>query len=215
MDQGVPKNSSVESQDIVEGLKAGIMAFKPGQRLVELQLCKQYGINRSKVREALRQLAQDGFVKIIPNVGAAVAELSQKDIEQTYDLLGVLEGLAARVVTSSITDEHLETLEDLLKKMAAIETSPLFFDYNKEFHSFLTSLSENDRLIRLAENLRNHVRHFFFRSLLHPHIQSAIKEHRKIVDAIKDMKPAKVEQLMRAHHLNSKIRFIKDMNKSL
>ena len=86
---------------------------------------------------------------------------------------------------------------------------------NKEFHSFLTSLSENDRLIKFAENLRNHVRCFYFRGFYRPHIQLASNEHRKIFEAIKEMKPAKVEQLIRAHYLNSKNRLVKYMNKSL
>lgn len=215
MNQDTLKNNSIECREIVEDLKAGMATLKPGQRLVELHLCKRFGVKRNKVREALRQLEQDGFVKIIPHVGAIVAELSQKDIEHTYDLLGVLEGLAARAATPSITAQHLENIDVLIKKMEAADKSSMFFDYNKEFHSFLTSLSENDRLIRLAENLRDHVRCFYFRGFYRPHIKAASNEHQKIVEAIKDMKPVKVEQLIRAHYLNSKNRFIKYMNKSL
>ncbi len=217
MDRSSRKTRPIDYQEIVEELKPGMRSLNPGQRLVELQLCKRFGVKRNKIRQALQQLEQEGFVKIIPHVGAMVAELSQKDIEQTYDLLGAVEGLAARVAISSFTDRHLEHVGGLIEKMETAEEPSLFFDYNKEFHSYLTSLSENDRLIRFADNLRNHIRAFYFRlrDIDQPRVQFAHKEHRKIVEAIEQMKPLKVEQLIRAHYLHSKGIFTKHMNKSL
>jgi DNA-binding GntR family transcriptional regulator len=210
------KNSSVKRQEIVDNLKSWITTLKPNQRLVEISLCERFGIKRSMVREALRQLEHDGFVKIIPHVGAIVNGLSQKDIENTYDLIGVLEGLAARVATPTITSQHLEMIEALINKMQVAENAPLFFDYNKEFHSFLTSLCEIDRLIKFAENLRDQIWRFYLRGLYHSdQIQRANNEHRKIFEAIKMMKPLKVEMFVRDHYLRSKNRLIKYMNKSL
>lgn len=209
-------NSSIKRQEIVENLKSWIATLKPGQRLVEIHLCERFGVKRSMVREVLRQLEQDGFVRIIPHVGAVVTELSQKEIEHTYDLIGVLEGLAARVATPTITVQHLEMIEALINKMQTAENPSLFFDYNKELHSFLTSLCENDRLIKFTENLRDHIRRFYLRGFYHPaQIQRANNEHRKIFEAIKKMKPLKVEMLVRDHYLRSKNRLIKYMNKSL
>ena len=80
-----------------------------------------------------------------------------------------------------------------------------------------TSLSENDRLVRFADNLRNHIRAFYFRlrDMSGPHVGFAHKEHRKIVEAIQQRKPVKVEQLIRARYLHSKVIFTKHMNKSL
>lgn len=208
--------NSIKRYEIVESLKAWIVTLKPGQRLVEINLCERFGVKRSVVREVLRQLEQDLFVKIIPHVGAVVAELSVKDLEHTYDMLGVLEGLALRVATPSITAEHLEIIQTLIIKMKSADNPSLFFDHNREFHSFLTSLSENERLIGFAENLRNHVRCFYLRGLYRPlQIQTAIDEHQKIFEALKKMKPAKAEQLVRNHYLRSKNRLIKYLNKSL
>jgi DNA-binding GntR family transcriptional regulator len=216
VDKSGQTNSSIKRQEIVENLKSWIATLKPGQRLIEIHLCERFGVKRSMVREVLRQLEQDGFVKIIPHVGAIVTELSQKEIEHTYDLIGVLEGLAARVATPTIMAQHLEIIEALINKMQTAENASLFFDYNKEFHSFLTSLCENDRLIKFTENLRDHIRGFYLRGFYHPaQIQRANNEHRKIFEAIKKMKPSKVEMLVRDHYLRSKNRLIKYMNKSL
>ena len=64
----------------MEDLKAGIASgkLKPGERLVEIHLSNVLGVTRGKIREALKKLEQDGFVRIIPNVGARVAEFSQR-----------------------------------------------------------------------------------------------------------------------------------------
>jgi DNA-binding GntR family transcriptional regulator len=209
------KDSAIDLQEITKDLKAKMVSFSPGQRLVELELCKQYNAPRSKVREVLRQLERDGFVRIIPNVGAVVAELSQKDIEQTYDSLGVLEGLAARVATPAITADHLDYMQNILDKMKAAETPPQFFDYNLEFHSYCVSLCDNERLIWCAGNLLNHVRCFYYREVYLPYAQAASKEHQKILEAIRERKAAKVERLIRTHYLNAKHLLLKYMNKSL
>src|SRR4030042_122501 len=113
----------MEWQRIVEILKEDIVSdkLKPGQRLTENQLMERFHLSRNKVREALKQLGADGFAKVTPNAGAVVAELSQKDIEHSYDLMGVLEGLAARVATPYITSQHLERLRLLMDKMDAAE----------------------------------------------------------------------------------------------
>jgi DNA-binding GntR family transcriptional regulator len=211
-------NNGTERQKIVEDLRAGIASgtFKPGQRLVEIHLSEVFGVTRSKIREALRTLEQDGFVKIIPNVGAAVAEFSQKDIEHLYDLMSVIEGLAVRVITPFMTSEQLKRLGVLVKKVETTERPTLFYEYNNEFHSYLIGLTENDHLIRLAENFLLRIRCLNLQCLFSPgQMEASIKEHRKIVEAIKERKAVKAEQLMRNHLFCAKNRLIKFLNKSL
>jgi DNA-binding GntR family transcriptional regulator len=211
-------NNSAERQKIVEDLKARIAsgAFKPGQRLVEIHLSNVLGVTRGKIREALRKLEQDGFVEIIPNVGARVAEFSQKDIEHIYDLMSVVEGLAVRVITPFLTDEQLKRIEALIDKVEAAHKPTQFFELNNEFHSFLITLSENDHLIRLTENFMFRIRCLNLQCLFSPgQMAASVKEHRKIFEAIKERKAVKAEQLMRNHLLCAKNRLIKFINKSL
>jgi DNA-binding GntR family transcriptional regulator len=211
-------NNSTERQKIVEELKAGIASgtFKPGQRLVELHLSKVFGATRSKIREALRKLEQDGFVKIIPNVGARVAEFSQKDIEHIYDLMSVLEGLAVRVITPFITDEQLKRIEVLVNKVEAAHKATQFYELNNQLHSLLITLTENDHLIRLVDNFMLRIRCLNLQCLFSPgQMVASVKEHRKIFEAIKEGKAVKAEQLMRNHLLCAKNRLIKYINKSL
>jgi len=218
MKKDLEGNHSPERQKIMEDLKAGIASgkFKPGQRLVEIHLSNVLGVTRGKIREALRKLEQDGFVQIIPNVGARVAEFSQKDIEHIYDLMSVVEGLAVRVITPFLTDEQLKRIEALIDKVEAARKPTQFFELNNELHSFLITLSENDHLIKLTENFMFRIRCLNLQCLFSPgQMAASVKEHRKILGAMKARKAAKAEQLMRNHLLYAKNRLIKFINKSL
>ncbi len=208
----------MECRSIVDTLKEEIASgtLEPGQRLTENQLMERFQLSRNRSREALKQLGAEGFLKITPNVGAVVTELSQKDIEHSYDLMGVLEGLAARVATPCISPRHLEELQLLIDKMEAAEGPSMFLVFNNEFHSLIASLSENDQLISITDNLRVQLRRFGLRALQNPLQMAASKtEHRKMFHAIKENKPEEAEQAVREHHLNAKNRLIKGMNKSL
>lgn len=205
-------------QEIIEDLKKAVArgTFSPGQRLVEASLCKRYGVGRSRVREALRNLELEGFVKINPHAGAVVTELSQKDIEQIYDLMGTLEGLAMRVATPFINSQEVNRIGGFVKKMEATQDPFKFFRYNFEFHSFLASVSENSRLMRFMQNLRAQAHRISLRSFYNPgQIKASIREHRKILESIKGANPLKVEKSIRDHYLHSKNRLIKYMNRSL
>ena len=218
MNEDTILNQSVERQGIVEDLKAGIAngTFKPGQRLVETHLSELFGVNRSRIREALRKLEQDGFAKIIPNIGAFVLEFSQKDLEHIFDLMSVLEGLAVRVITPFVTSEQLQSMEVLIKKMEATEKATQFYEYNNDLHSLLITWSENDDLIKLTENLRLRIRCVFLQTLFGPgQIAASIREHRELLQAMTERKAEKAEKLMRNHILNAKIRLFKYLNKSL
>ncbi|MEM3112502.1 MAG: GntR family transcriptional regulator [Candidatus Anstonellales archaeon] len=203
---------------IAENLKKAIAkgTFKPGERLIEARICDRYKVGRSVVREALRSLEHDGFVKIIPNSGAIVTELSQKDIEQIYDLMGTLEGLAMRVATPILNPKEIAKIEKIIKKMEATSNPFKFFEYNFEFHNYLDSLSGNDRLIKFMKNLRAQAHRISLRSFYNPgQIRASLIEHRKILEAIKEMDGEKVENLIRDHYLQSKNRLIKFLNRSL
>ena len=218
MNEDTILNQSVERQGIVEDLKAGIAngTFKPGQRLVEAHLSEFFGVKRNKIREALRKLERDGFAKIIPNVGAFVLELSQKDIEHIYDLINVLEGLAVRVITPFITNEQLESIEVLIKKMETTEKATLFYEYNNDLHTLLITWTENDDLIKFTETLLIRMRCVNLQCLFSPgQISASIKEHRALLQAMKERKAEKAEKLMRNHIFHAKNRFMKYLNKSL
>ena len=215
------KNESISKtrlKEVADALKRAIASGerRPGQRLVEAQLCDSFGVKRSLIREALRKLAHEGFVKITSNVGASVVEYSRDDIEQVYDLLSVLEGLAVRLATPFVTDSQLLKIEELLKQMEGTDTQPAFMQYNDKFHVLLCAWSGNKRLIALTDNLRLSRSAFGYQSLFVPR-QTVISndEHRKIFQAIRNNEPVEAERLMRDHLVNAKNLLIKWLYRSL
>lgn len=203
----------MNKNEIIKSVKDNIIRGKwePGDRIIELKLSKELNCSRARIREALRQLEQEGFVEIIPNVGPVVSELSQKDIVQIYDLMGVLEGLSMRIATPFISKGVIEKIEELVTKIESNQNDPfLMSQYNFEFHKYLTSLSENERLIQFMENIRMHTYRMRLQTFYYDdQVQASIKEHKLILHAVKERDAEKVERLIRKHYQDAKERLIK------
>ena len=209
----------MKKEEIVKYVKDAIVRGKlePGKRIVEAPLCKDLSVGRSKVREALRQLEQEGYIEIIPNTGAIVKEISQKDIAQIYDLMGVLEGLSMRIATPKITDEKIAGIENLVQKMEENRDNKfLLSHYNFEFHVLLTKLGGNSRLITFMENIRVQTYQMRLQTFYNEEqVRASLREHRAIIKAIKERRPQRVENLIRKHYMDAKDRLIKDINATL
>ena len=178
----------LEKEDIIKIIKNNIISGKwePTERIIELKLSKELNCPRAKVREGLRQLEQEGFVNIIPNVGTVVSKLSRKDIVQIYDLMGVLEGLSIRVATPFVSKTTLEQIEILVVKVEEKKNDPFLMSQNNfKFHVFLTELCGNKRLIQFMENIRLQTHRMRLQPFFaEEQVEATIKEHRKILKAI-------------------------------
>jgi DNA-binding GntR family transcriptional regulator len=94
--------------------------LKPGARLNERALCEQLGISRTPLREALRVLATEGLISLLPNRGAQVVTLSPEDVRDTFDVMGALEGLSGELACRHVTDADIAALRTLHAEMVAI-----------------------------------------------------------------------------------------------
>ena len=177
--------------------------YSPGTRLVESELCARFNVSRTPVREALNQLEKEGFVRITPDAGARVVELSVEDVSHIYDILIVLEGAASRLACTRIKDEHIGKLEEytfLFEKSVGGHNTELLFELNNRFHWLITSETGNTYLMDIRSNFRgliDHIAHIF------PHIpvqlEATIADHRQIISALKARNPSLAEFVMREH----------------
>lgn len=108
-------------QQVVELLRGAILEyrFKPGDRLIERELCELTGVSRTSVREALRHLESEGLVVNLPNRGPQVATVSAEEAREIYEVRETLEGLAGRLFASRGDAAQLARLEAALDGLEA------------------------------------------------------------------------------------------------
>jgi len=182
---------------IVEG------RLKPNQRLVEMQLCQEFGCSRSPLREAIRTLAAEGLVTLAPRRGARVVELTPKTLRDVFEVRTLLEGFSARLAAEHRSEEEVAELQRMNDSMHhAVETGALstFFALNREFHETITLIGGNAYLATLQETAANRsfLPVFLFLSDLR-HLKRAVKAHNAILRAIEGRDAAGAEQSMRQH----------------
>lgn len=199
-------------RDIVRGLN------KPGQRLREKDLCKRYGVSRTPVREALKQLEKENLVKINPNAGASVVDLSIKDISDIYDVLIVLETAVTSLASIHASSEGIRRLEEYqfkMEKAAGQGNNDLVFELNLQFHLLINTLANNHYLAEIRENYRNLVDRFArFAAVIPGQVEATLEEHQRIIEAIKLHNPAMGEFVMNEHMMHSKkllLGYIRDL----
>ena len=86
--------------------------YEDHEELKEVAIGEELGVSRTPVREAFRQLELEGLIQIIPNKGAYVTGITEKDVRDIYMIRSLLEGLCARWATEHITDEQMEEMEE-------------------------------------------------------------------------------------------------------
>ena len=110
----VTRNTITLRQIVVDKLRNAIIStqLKPGQRLVERELCKVLDVSRTSVREALRYLESEGLVQYANQRGPSVTVLNAQDVKNIYELRAALEGLAGELFCDRANDEQIGLLQD-------------------------------------------------------------------------------------------------------
>ena len=194
---------------IYQSLRADIIShrLRPGQAIREDELAGRFGISRTPIREMLRRLEQEDLVKVVPNRGVFVSELTAKDIEEVLEIRMALEPAAARSAASKITEQHVAELEEISKLMdKAVERqdSIASFEADTRLHSLILAVAGNKRAHRIINNLMGQIHRIRFISGHKPgRIDTTVNEHKRIVAALLEREPDKAEQAMRVHLINT------------
>ena len=131
--------------------------LRPGERLVEDKLSAELGVSRVPVREALRMLSTEGLVRIEPNRGASVAEITPELVAELVEVRTLLEALNARLAARRHDPEIIGLLQDTLKRgnvAAQSGSSDQLARLNGEFHERLAEASRNSVLTEMMRSLR-------------------------------------------------------------
>ena len=204
---------SQASDRVYAALRAGILdgSHGFGERLGEIEVAHLLGTSRTPVREALRRLGSEGLVEVLPNRGARVRTWTAQDLEETYELRAVLEGLGARRAAGQVAPEVVDELAALATEMVTVDPSlghrppGDFADLaalNARFHAVIVGAAGSDRL---AATLAGLVRLPLVMRTYHRYTPAALARshahHHEIVDALRAGDGAWAESVMRSHVL--------------
>jgi DNA-binding GntR family transcriptional regulator len=177
----------------------------PGQWVDELALAREWQISRTPLREALKVLASEGLVTLVPRQGCRVTEVSEDDADQLFPVMALLEGRCAfeAVLKATPTDvKALRRLHDCLEKHAEANNVDGYYRANHDFHTKVQALANNRWLDRVTNDLRGFLRLLRGRQLNWPgRVQESIEEHRRLMDAIERHDAALAGTLMHDHLL--------------
>lgn len=191
-------------------------ALRPGERISELQAVEAAGVSRTPVRMALVRLEEEGLLEAIPSGGFMVKSFSERDVLDSIEIRGTMEGLAARIaaergVSVRDTEPMRECLAQIDELIAPAEISfdafSAYVALNARFHALLAELSRSAPVIRqvdrasalpfaspsgfvMAQSALPEARHI---------LVVAQEHHRIVVDAIENREGARAEAIMREH----------------
>jgi DNA-binding GntR family transcriptional regulator len=203
-----PINSSALYLEVAERLRQRIFAhdLAPGSWIDEQALAESFAISRTPLREALKVLAAEGLVTLKPRRGCYVTEIFERDLDEIFPLLSLLEGRVAHDATAKLDAAGLRKLESLHKALedrAAKGDITGFFEANQQFHRCLQELAGNRWLSHVIDDLRRVLKLARHHSLLREgRLRQSLAEHKEIMTAIRAGKAGQVELLMRRHLLS-------------
>jgi DNA-binding GntR family transcriptional regulator len=201
----MPTDRSTLAESVTSRLRELILdgQLPQGMPLRPTQLAPRLGVSVMPVREALRILGAEGLVAFTPRIGARVVELSEEDIEELYLSRGALEGLAARLAASRMTEEDLQGLRVALDEMLAAQTRqdlPAFMKWDREFHRRQFRASGRPQLVARILDLWDAGRLILPMTARTEHpMEAAILSHRAVLQAHEHRDPNAAEHVTRVH----------------
>ncbi len=192
-------------QEVADRLRERIFRHElaPGQWIDEQEVAEQLGISRTPVREALKALAAEGLVTLSPRRGSFVTQISDKDLDDIFAILVLLEGYAARLAAERIGEAERVTLTELHERLEAAYRAgdiDAFFDANQAFHREVQRLSDNPWLLATIDDLRQKIKLSRHQSLFsRGRLAQSLAEHRALLSALLQGDAERSDALMRDH----------------
>ena len=185
----------------------------PGEKVPEKELCVQFGVSRTPLREALKVLASEGIITLRPNRGATVTTLTVKELEEVFPVRGAIEALSGEIACKHITEREVLAIRKLHEAMVAYwkkgELQP-YFRLNQQIHEAILEATRNDTLKSIYRSLSGRILSARYIANMSPERWAkAVEEHEAILKALDQRDGAKLSKILKAH-LSSKLATVKD-----
>lgn len=190
---------------IVDFIKDAVVSgrLKPGERVPEQEIAESFGISRTPIREAFRQLESEGFISVTPRKGAVVSPITDQDVREFYAIKSLLEGFAAKTACVKLTQKDIKKLESLnsqMERCAEKVDVKGFFKLDNQFHDTFLRSCGNEKLCALVHQLVQQFERFRITALSLPgRMADSVRQHNEIIEAFKNSDMNLVESLVRAN----------------
>jgi len=184
--------------------------FRPGDKLTEQALCEEYGVSRTPIREALRQLEESGLVEMKLNRGAFVVGMSRQDYEDMFELRKACEVQAVKWAIERITDDEMEKLEETFEFMEFYtmrQDIDKMLVINAGFHQVIYEAAHNRMLLKMLSSYQTFLRYKDADMVYDSnYLTTVLEEHRQIFRAFNDRDVQAGAEAMERHIDNAKAR---------
>lgn len=190
-------------------IKAAILneMYEPNQILNERKLAEEFQISRTPVREALKILEGEGWVKIIPWKGAIVNQITQKEIDEIFQIRLIIEPAIIELLQNKIDYKKRAYLDKLYENQKKTKTKKEFILADREFHMTFAEWTENLQLIEMVKGLNDRiymVGHKAINSKDSKREEESLEEHYKIIQALKNNDIMLAKNFMITHVIETK-----------
>jgi DNA-binding GntR family transcriptional regulator len=199
--------------EILAGLRRYLIEgnLADGARVPERLLCETMGVSRTPLREALKVLASEGLVELLPNRGARVRAFTDSDIRELFEVMGGLEALAGRLACEHITDEEVAGVEQLHYDMYASymrRDLPAYFALNQKIHLQIVAAARNSVLAATYTNFSSRLQRVRYNANRENHKDrwgEAMREHEQILDALQRRAGLELSDILFRHLQNKRV----------
>jgi len=203
---------------VYDSLKGMILSGKlvPGQKIVQMKLAEEIGVSRTPLLKALQMLEHELLVESIPRRGMFVKAMKPQELIDAFECREGLEGVAARLTATKITDKQMRKLKDLFLPFEGCQQDiPLkeYMQADQQFHKLLIQFSQNKVLSRI-EMLGNINVISYNQGLIRPP-QETLPEHFALIEAIEKRDGDLAEKHAKAHLRKSRDRIAESLRRDL
>jgi len=177
--------------------------LRPGEKVPEEQLCERFGVSRTPIREALKVLAAEGVLQILPHRGAIVARITEEQVQELFPIMASLERLAGLLACERASDADIRRVRVLHDKMMLHfknGNEPEYLRQNRLIHESFFDIAGNTMLSALYQQIltRIHACRFVVRKSPE-HWQRAVAEHEQMIELLEARDSAKLAALLEFH----------------
>jgi DNA-binding GntR family transcriptional regulator len=180
----------------------------PGAKLNERELSEVLQVSRTPLREAIRMLAAEGLVELLPNRGAIALALSETDIVNTFEVMAGLEALSGELAAQRIQEAELAEIRALHYEMLAAYTRrdlPAYYGLNARIHNAINAAARNPVLTHTYNQVNARLQALRFRSNQDGEKwRQAVAEHERMIDALGARDPQAMRKVLLSHLQNKR-----------